>query len=302
MNIEQLNANYRIAGQLEFIAGKGGLPMIQVNSPKANALISIHAGQVLSFKPANEPEDVMFLSEKAYYQDGKAIKGGAPICWPWFGADPEGKGRPGHGFVRNRPWNVVATEVTADGDVKVTLGLVDTPDTRAIWPQSFSLLQEITIGDTLNLSLITRNTGKEKFTITQAFHTYFKVGNIAQAKVLGLEGCDYIDKAGGGNAQKQQSGAVTIESEVDRIYLDVGNTLTIDDSALNRRIQITSQGSKTAVVWNPWEKIAKEMADLEDSDYQRLLCVETTNAASDVVEVAPGSECRLIANYRVIRN
>jgi len=302
MTIEEFNTKYKIAGQLEFIAGNGGLPMIRVNNAKAAALISLHAGQVLSYQPAGEPEDVLFLSEKAYYQDGKAIKGGAPICWPWFGADPEGKGRPGHGFVRNRAWNVVATEAMNNGDVKVTLGLEDTPDTRAIWPQSFSLLQEIIIGDTLNLSLITRNTGKETFSITQAFHTYFKVGDIARTKVFGLEGCEYIDKAGGGNAQKRQSDAVTIESEVDRIYLDVGNTLTIDDSALNRRIQITSQGSKTAVVWNPWEKISKEMADLEDTDYQRLVCVETTNAANDVIEIAPGSECRLVASYQVIRN
>ena len=196
----------------------------------------------------------------------------------------------------------MATQVTASGDIKVTLGLKDTPETQAIWPHSFILNQEIVIGDALSLSLITCNIGKERFLITQAFHTYFKVGDIARTKVLGLEGCEYIDKAGGGNAQKQQSGAVIIESEVDRIYLDVDNALTIDDSALNRCIQITSQGSKTAVVWNPWEKISREMADLEDTDYQRLLCVETTNAANDVMEVAPGSECRLIANYRVIRN
>ncbi len=302
MTIEQLNADYGIAGQLTFIAGKGGLPMIQVETTKAKALISIHAGQVLSYQPTGEAEDVLFLSEKAYYQDGKAIKGGAPICWPWFGADPEGKGRPGHGFVRNRGWNVVATEALTNGDIKVTVGLDDTPETQAIWPHAFSLRQEIVIGDTLNLSLITRNTGKESFTITQAFHTYFKVGDIARAKVLGLTGCDYLDKAGGGSSQKHQTGDVTIDAEVDRIYLNVGNTLTIDDAALNRRIQITSQGSKTAVVWNPWEKIARDMADLEDDDFKRLLCVETTNAADDVVEVAQGEECRLVANYRVTRN
>lgn len=302
MTIEQLNANSGIAGQLEFIAGKGGLPMIQVITAKAKALISIHAGQVLSYQPAGEAEDVMFLSEKAYYQDGKAIKGGAPICWPWFGADPEGKGRPGHGFVRNRGWNVVATEALSNGDIKVTVGLDDTPETQAIWPHAFSLRQEIVVGDSLNLSLITRNTGKEKFTITQAFHTYFKVGDISRAKVLGLTGCDYLDKAGGGNVQRHQTGDVTIDAEVDRIYLNVGNTLTIDDAALNRRIQITSQNSKTAVVWNPWEKIAKDMADLEDRDYQRLLCVETTNAADDVVEIEVDGECRLVANYRLIQD
>ena len=301
MTIEQLNAKYKLNGQLEFIAGKGGLPMIQVKTAKAKALISLHAGQVLSYQPAGEADDVMFLSEKAYYQDGKAIKGGAPVCWPWFGADPEGKGRPGHGFVRNRGWNMVATETLANGDIKVTVGLDDTPETQAIWPHAFSLWQEIVIGDTLNLSLITRNTGKEKFTITQAFHTYFKVGDITRAKVTGLAGCDYLDKAGGGSVQKHQTGDVTIDAEVDRIYLNAGNTLTIDDTALNRRIQITSQGSKTAVVWNPWEKIARDMADLEDDDYKRLLCVETTNAADDVREVAPGGECRLVADYQVVQ-
>jgi len=301
MSLEQLNQQYKIAGQLEFIEGKGRLPIIRIKSSKATALISLHAGQVLSFQPKGETDDMMFLSSKAYYQDGKAIKGGTPICWPWFGADPEGKGRPGHGFVRNRSWNVIATEALSNGDIKVTLGLDDTPETQAIWPKAFSLRQEIVVSDTLTLTLITRNTGKEKFSITQALHTYFKIGDIAQVKVLGLEGCDYIDKVGGGSAQKQQSGAVIIESEVDRIYLNVGNVLTIDDNVLSRRIQITSQGSKTAVVWNPWEKISKEMADLEDDDFKRLLCVETTNAASDVVEVAPGGECRLVANYLVIR-
>ena len=300
MNIEKLNTDHAIAGQLKFIEGKGGIPMIEVNTAKASALISIHAGQVLSYIPAGETEDVLFLSEKAYYQSGKAIKGGAPVCWPWFGPDPEDKGRPGHGFVRNRPWNVISTETVGEG-VKVTLSLEDTPETREIWPQSFVLTQEIFISDSLNLALITRNTGSEAFPITQAFHTYFKVGDISKASVLGLEDCQYIDKVNN-SEEKQQSGAVTIESEVDRIYLGVGNTMIIDDAALDRCIQIISQGNKTAVVWNPWEKIAADMADLEDDDYQRLLCVETTNAADDVVQVAPGSECRLVANYSVIRS
>ena len=300
MNIEKLNTDHAIAGQLKFIEGKGGIPMIEVNTAKASALISIHAGQVLSYIPAGETEDVLFLSEKAYYQSGKAIKGGAPVCWPWFGPDPEDKGRPGHGFVRNRPWNVISTETVGEG-VKVTLSLEDTPETREIWPQSFVLMQEIFISDSLNLALITRNTGSEAFPITQAFHTYFKVGDISKASVLGLEDCQYIDKVNN-SEEKQQSGAVTIESEVDRIYLGVGNTMIIDDAALDRCIQIISQGNKTAVVWNPWEKIAADMADLEDDDYQRLLCVETTNAADDVVQVAPGSECRLVANYSVIRS
>ncbi len=298
MNIQDLNSQFGITDQLNFAEGSGGLPMIEIKTDHASARISLHAGQVLSYKPAHIAEDLMFLSEKAYYQDGKAIKGGAPICWPWFGPDPEGKGRPGHGFVRNRPWNVLKTETVTNGDIKITLGLENTEETQAIWPHSFILRQEITVGQSLNLALITQNTGTEAFIITQAFHTYLKVGNINQASVSGLEQCQYIDKVDD-SKQKQQKGAVAIEAEVDRIYLDVPNTLVIDDPALKRKIQIQSSGNKTAVVWNPWAKISADMADLEDNDYQRLLCVETTNAADDVITIAPNSTYQLTANYSV---
>ena len=299
MNIEQLNTAHGITGQLKFVEGGGGLPFIQIDNAKASAVISVYAGQVLSFQPANEPHNLLFLSEAAYYQAGKAIKGGVPICWPWFGPDPERLGRPAHGFVRNRLWNVMQTEAKA-GDIKVTLGLTDSPETRAIWPHSFALALEITIGDSLNLELVTRNTGKEGFSITQAFHTYFKVGHIGEVVVLGLENANYIDKVDNG-AHKRQKGAVTINAEVDRIYRDAPNELVIDDTALDRRIRIASQGSKTAVVWNPWEKISAEMGDLKDDDYEYLLCVETANADTDVVEVGPDGEFRLVANYRVER-
>ncbi|MCO6428786.1 D-hexose-6-phosphate mutarotase [Nitrosomonas communis] len=297
MSIEQLSRDHGIAGRVEFIEGQGGFPFIRVNHAKAHALISVYAGQVLSFCSAGKTDDLLFLSEKAYYQAGKAIKGGVPICWPWFGPDPEGKDRPAHGFVRNRMWDVIETAVAANGDIQVVLGLTDTPETRAMWPHAFILRLEITVGETLNLALVTRNTGDQALIITQAFHTYFSVGDIHQIRISGLEGRRYIDKVDGGQ-QKTQSGAVTVNAEVDRIYLDVLNDLVIYDAALKRQIRITSQGSQTAVVWNPWAKISAEMGDLQDDDYLRLLCVETTNAATDSVTIQPGSEFRLIANYR----
>lgn len=297
MSIEQLNSNHGIAGQVEFIEGQGGFPFIRVKHAKAKALISVYAGQVLSFRPVGKTDDLLFLSEKAYFQAGKAIKGGVPVCWPWFGPDPEGKGRPAHGFVRNRMWDVIETGVAANGDTQVVLGLIDTPETQAIWPHAFVLRLEVTVGDTLNLALVTRNSGQQALTITQAFHTYFSVGDIHRASVSGLEGKPYIDKIDGGQ-QKTQSGVVTIDSEVDRIYLDVSNDLVIHDAAMKRRIRIASQGSQTAVVWNPWAKISAEMGDLLDDDYLRLLCVETTNAATDIITIQPGNEFRLVANYR----
>jgi glucose-6-phosphate 1-epimerase len=301
MNIEQLNTDHGIPGQLKFVEGAGGFPLIKIDNEKASALISVYAGQVLSFQPPNDSHNLMFLSEAAYYQPGKAIKGGVPICWPWFGPDPDGLGRPAHGFVRNRLWAVAGTGVTAGGETTVTLGLTDTPETKAIWPHAFSLSLVITVGDSLNLELITRNTDVQPFSITQALHTYFKVGHIDQVSVLGLEGLEYIDKADNA-VHRYQAGAVTISGEVDRIYRKVESELVIDDVALDRRIRIASRGSHTAVVWNPWAKISAEMGDLKDDDYERLLCVETANADLDVVRIAPGGEFCLAANYRIERD
>ena len=300
MNIDQLNADFGITRQLRLVEGKGGLPFIEIENAKATALVSLYAGQLLSFKPINEPDDLMFLSNRAYYQEGKAIKGGIPICWPWFGPDPEGLGRPGHGFVRNRLWAITGTETTSDGETQVKLGLADTAETRQIWPQAFELELAITVGSAVSLELVTRNRGDQAFSITQAFHTYFKVGDISQVKVLGLEESQYLDKVDNGKL-KTQVGPVTASEEVDRIYTGVKGELVIDDAALGRRIHIASAGSETAVVWNPWAKISADMGDLEDDDYLRLLCVETANAASDIVNLLPDSESRLLASYTVDR-
>ncbi|HHJ17521.1 MAG TPA: D-hexose-6-phosphate mutarotase [Gammaproteobacteria bacterium] len=298
MTITELNSNHAIPGQLEFIPGKGEFPMARIDNGKARALVSVYAGQVLSFQPSNQAHDLLFLSDAAYYRQGKAIKGGIPVCWPWFGPDPEGRGRPAHGFVRNRPWTVRATETLADGDARIILGMADSDETRAIWPHAFDLSLHVTVGDGLRVELLTRNTGDQPFTITQALHSYFGVGAIGQVQVLGLEDTDYLDKAGDGS-RHTQAGAVRFDKEVDRIYLDVQPGLVIDDAAFARRISITSAGSHTAVVWNPWADISQKMGDLGDDDYRRFVCVETANAAADTIEVRPGGEHRLVADYRM---
>jgi len=295
--IETLQQQFALGDVLSIIEGKGGFAVIDVQHPEASAQISIYAGQVLSYQPKGA-EDLLFLSDKAYYQPGKAIKGGVPVCWPWFGPHPSESDKPAHGFVRNRQWGLKSTEMLESGAVKVVLQLEDDDSTRALWPYAFELLLEITIGAQLQMALVTRNTGVEDFSITQALHTYFSIGDISKTTVTGLEGCTYLDKADQGQAVTQ-SGPVTISAEVDRIYTGVGAELTIVDEAQARKIQIESAGNSTAVVWNPWEKIAAAMADLEDADYHRFICVETTNAADDKVFVAAGSESRLSVVYSV---
>ena len=298
MNIDALNAEFGIDGTLRIVAGRGGLAMIEVYNQLANATISPYAGQVLSYCPVAAADDLLFVSERAFFESGKGIKGGVPICWPWFGAG--GQGGPAHGFARQLPWSILATTTLPSGATRVTLGLADDAQTQALWPYHFNLLVEITVGATLTVELITRNAGDQAFQITQGLHSYFRVGDATRVRVLGLDGCTYIDKAAGANdAIVTQQGPVTVAAEVNRIYESVPAVLTIEDPVLARRIRITSRHSATCVVWNPWVATARAMADLDDQDYRIMLCVETVNTASEVIEVPGGGEARLAAEYAI---
>ena len=297
MNFDQL-CEYEIENELQFVEIEHGFTYIEINNAKAHATISTYSGQVLSYRPKSQKDDLLFVSDRAYYEDGKAIKGGIPVCWPWFGADPDDLGRPAHGFVRNRQWDVVGSESLADGSTKVVMGLVDSDETREIWPHPFRLGIEITVGDSLKVALITHNSGDESITISQALHTYFYVGDITRVQVLGLDGIDYLDKVDG-FAEKTQSGPVAIDGEVDRIYKGVTGELVISDESLGRKIRIASRGCSTAVVWNPWSEIAASMGDLNDDDYRKMICVETANAGPETVDIAAGSDYRLEAVYTI---
>ena len=298
MNIEELS-RYEIDGELRFIKSDHGFIYAEINNARAHATVSTYSGQVLSYRPKDRQEDLLFVSGKAYYEAGKAIKGGIPVCWPWFGADPENQGRPAHGFVRNRQWQVSGSESLADGATKIVMSLTDNDATRALWPHPFRLDIEITVSDSLKVELVTHNTGNDSITISQALHTYFRVGDIGKVSVHGLDGLQYLDKTHDA-ACLTQSGPLTISAEVDRIYTGVRGDLTIDDSSLGRRIVIASSGCSTAVVWTPWVEIAASMADLEDDDYRHMLCVESANAGPETVEIAAGEAYRLAAEYTVI--
>ena len=298
MNFDELS-RYEIDGELQFIEIEHGFVYAEINNTRAHATVSTYSGQLLSYRPKDRQEDLLFVSDKAYYETGKAIKGGIPVCWPWFGPDPENRGRPAHGFVRNRQWQVSGSESLADGSTKIILSITDNEATHALWPHPFRLDIEITVGDTLRVELVTHNTGNDSITISQALHSYFRVGDITSVSVLGLDGINYIDKAND-SARKTQAGPLTISSEVDRIYTDTSGDLTIDDASLERKIAITSSGCSTAVVWNPWVEIAASMADLDDDDYLQMLCVETANAGPETVTITAGDCYRLTAEYSIM--
>ena len=297
MDSSQL-CEYEIEDELWFVDIEHGFRYIEINNARAHATISTYSGQVLSYRPKSQQADLLFVSDTAYYEDGKAIKGGIPVCWPWFGPDPENQGRPAHGFVRNRQWGVTAGESLADGSTRVVLSLADNDETREIWSHPFRLDIEITVGDALTVALVTHNTGDKSVTISQALHSYFQVGDISKVEVLGLDGTDYLDKVDD-SARKTQSGPVTIDGEVDCIYTGVTGELLIDDESLGRKIHITSRGCSTAVVWNPWADTAASMGDLGDDDYRKMICVETANAGPETVDIAAGGAYRLEAKYTI---
>jgi len=301
MDIAQANDEFGIDGILQICAGTGGLPLINVDNEHARAEICAYAGQVLSYQSQAHAHNLLFVSERAHFAPGKAIKGGIPVCWPWFGPDPEGRGRPDHGFVRARQWQLLLTEAMVDGATRVRLGTKDDEASRSLWPHAFALEIEVTIGETLDVALISRNTGDVPVTLTQALHAYFKVGDVRQAQVLGLAGYDYIDKVGE-TAERTQSGPINFDGPVNRIYLDTDQELIIDDPSLDRRICIEREGSRSAVVWNPWIEQARAMGDFGDEEYLRMVCVETTNAAIDSVQVAPGESRRLASRYAIRRD
>jgi len=289
---------HEIEGVLKIIEEKPGFPMIHISNEFAEAGISLYGGQVLSFKPKQQNE-LLFLSEKAYYENGKAIKGGIPVCWPWFGNDPEDKGRPAHGFARNTLWSLGSTEQLVDGTTRVVITMLASEHTRILFPNDFKLSLIVYVGKSLTLELITQNTGDEAFDITQALHTYFSVENIDEVAISGLDQKTYLDKAKSnhGEERKLQIDDVEFEGEVDRIYLDVPQQIILKRKPDGDAVFVESKNNKTAVIWNPWKDLCAKSADLKDDDYRRFVCVETANAAHDVISLAAGESFSLTAIY-----
>jgi glucose-6-phosphate 1-epimerase len=294
---EVLNQQFGIAGQVEFRAGTGGLPIAIIENQHATARVALQGAQVVAFEP-RDAEPVLFQSAQAVHSPGKAIRGGIPICWPWFGAHPTDPTRPQHGVVRTRMWSVLAAGVLDDGATEVQLGLGDTPETRALWPHRFQLLLTVSVGRELRVALETRNPGDQPIEVTEALHSYFVVGDIGSVVVRGLENVEFGDKADGWR-RKTQEGPISIVSETDRVYVDTGTACIVDDPVLHRRIYIDKQGSRSTVVWNPWVERARELADFGADEYRRMICIEVGNALDNVVTIEPGAAHRLATTIRV---
>jgi len=297
MDTEELNRKYGIAGQVYFQMAPGGLMVAQVGNSLGTATIAMQGAHVMTWAPRGE-RPVIWLSRHASFVPGKSIRGGVPVCWPWFGPHASEAKWPGHGFARTAMWDVVSSEKCRDGSTRLCFQIRQDDATRAQWPHNCEALNVITIGRSLDIELVTRNTGSATFTLGDAFHTYFEVSDIRNCRIHGFGGCPYVDKVDGGR-KKQQVGAIVIGDEVDRIYLDSTADVMIDDPGMARRIRVAKRGSRSSVVWNPWTEKAAKMGDFGPDGFLQMVCVESTNAADDVVEIPAGGEHHLSVRYSV---
>lgn len=294
--LDDLTRRFGIAGKVGFEM-TGELATVRVTTPLGSATMALQGAHVMHWQPAGQ-QSVIWMSKLAKFAPGKSIRGGVPVCWPWFGPHASEPAFPGHGFARTVPWQLIATTALPDGRVQLDFELVQTDATRAQWPHESVVRNTVTVGEELEVELVTTNTGNGPFELGQALHTYFVVGDIRKATVAGLEACEYLDKVGGG--RRRQQGQVSFTQETDRIYLGTHGCCGILDPVMDRTILITSTGSRSTVVWNPWTEKAAKMGDFGEEGPWRMVCVETANAAEDVITLAPGATHRMTAQYRVL--
>ncbi len=298
--ITALNTQFGIKGQLEFVEDASGLVVAKIDNALGTASLCLQGAHLMSWQPRSQSVPVVWLSRDAKLAAGKSIRGGAPVCWPWFGAHATESGFPGHGFARTVPWRVIETGTEPNGATRLTLRLVASDKTRAQWPHECNVDLTVIVGETLRMELVTENTGTTDFVISEALHTYLQIGDIGQIRVTGLDGCEYWDKVGGSNLRKQEGG-ISFSCETDRVYINTLAECVIHDDELNRRIHIAKSGSASTVVWTPWTEKATKMGDLGQPDgWREMVCVESANAIDNLVSVAAGVRHTLIVEFHAV--
>lgn len=296
----------RFAGKdyLSFSEAAPDFIVVQIKTALSTASIALQGAHLMTWQPAGH-KPVIWLSKATKLAPGKSIRGGVPVCWPWFGPHATEAGWPGHGFARTMPWSLLDARKLPDGRVRLEFAPEMNDAARAQWPHASTVRNVITIGHELEIELATSNEGNAPFTLGQALHTYFDIGDIRRTSIAGLEGCSFIDKVDGGK-RKKQKGLVIFTGETDRIYLGTSGCCGIIDPVLKRTILVTSTGSGSTIVWNPWTEKAARMGDLGKTRGRNgedcMVCVETANAADDVIALAPGETHRMTAQYRVIKH
>ena len=283
-------------GAVCLLRSPNGLHDLRLRTPAASATIRLQGAQLLEYASAACRQPLLWVSEAAIHRPGHALRGGIPLCWPWFGAGRGAASAVQHGYARTAQWALCAAQ--RDGDeVALTLRMRQPEGLPfPLLPAEATL--RIEVGARLSLELRTRNQGTQAIVITEALHTYLLVGDVRQVRLAGLDGASFVDKLDG-MRQGVQRGEVRCDRAIDRMFLSTTSECLLDDPVLSRRILLRKSGSRSTVVWNPWLEGAGRMADMRGAGWQRMLCVEAGNVDRDRIVVEPDAEHVLRASYEV---
>ncbi len=287
-HIEALNARCGITGKAEVMAGNGGLPVVRITTPAVEAEISLYGAQVTRWKPTGA-EEVLFLSQKSYWEAGHAIRGGVPVCFPWFGDKADDPSAPKHGLVRTREWHLDSLSAMEDGSVTLVCTTESDATTRPLWPHEYGVVYRITVGAKMQLELTVMNRGKTPMRFEEALHSYLRVGDVQDMAVRGLDGITYLDKTDAFR-EKMQPGDVTISAETDRVFLNTRGPVDVVDNSLGRTVRTEKANSETTVVWNPWREQAAKLPDFADDEWRQMVAVEGSNVQAAAIRLGPGDE------------
>ena len=305
--VEDLTQEFGMPGVLEF-THRGELVSLEITTPAVTAAVTLHGAHLLEWQPAGE-QPVLFLSERSEFAKGKAIRGGVPVIWPWFGPRsaaalpaPEGAPKsPSHGFARTAAWRLQFAAVTAE-TVHLTFTLAPTEESRAFGFEDFRLVYQMTLGRELTLRLTVGNEGAKELRFEEALHSYFAIGEIETVTLAGTEATEYLDKPDGMKRKRQADAPLRFIGVTDRVYLATKATCRVEDQASGRTLEIAKEHSENTVVWNPWAELTAGLADMEPNGWHGMLCVETANVGEAAITLAPGRTHTMEARVSVVRN
>ena len=284
LNVQELNAEFGNS-EVKFFADSHGMSCAELSNKFGKATVALHGAHIMSYIPKGQ-EAVLWMSEKSWFEPGKPIRGGIPVCWPWFGGHPSNSEMPSHGFARISEWEVVASGDSETGntflELALTPGLID----EKFRTDDFLVKIKVELSEKLSAALIVDNTENKELAFSAALHSYFNISDISKVQLSGLNGVSYLDTLD--DSKHVQEGNITFAAETDSVYLDTEDTCVIDDPGFNRKIKISKTGSRSTVVWNPWTAKSQRMPDFGDEEFHTMLCVETANAETDARVLAPG--------------
>ena len=286
IDIDELDDKFAIEGEIGFGELDGELVFITVSNKYADADICLCGAHITSFKPRKNM-DLLWMSPESNFEVGKPIRGGIPVCFPWFGPHKTDSDKPQHGFARLMYWDVVSTSTNASAESVVKLGLTSSEETKAYWPFDFYAEMTFVVGKKLTVTLKVTNTSDKPFDYTCALHTYYSLSAIESISIEGLQGVTYYNQLTGENGVQEEE-KLEITDALTRHYLNTETPVIIDDSAFRRRIKVDKAGSKVTTVWNPGAETCANIGDLPDDGYETFVCVEATNAFDYPVHLNPG--------------